>query len=70
LTALLLIALYLGEPRGRLTSDCARMLMQEFTRLLHKMETVLRADDTGIYENLGRQIFRHTDFLYLARGIH
>ena len=70
LTALLLIALYLGERRGRLTADCARMLMQEFTRLPHKMETVLQADETGVYENLARQLFRHTDFLYLARGIH
>ena len=70
LTALLLIALYLGERRGRLTSDCGRLLMQEFTRLPLKMETVLQADDAGVYENLARQLFRHTDFLYLARGIH
>ena len=70
LTALLLIALYLGERRGRLTADCARKLMQEFTRLPHKMETVLQADETGLYENLARLLFRHTDFLYLARGIH
>jgi len=70
LAALLLIALYLGERRGRLTSDCARVLMQEFTRLPHKMESVLQADQSGFYESLARQLFRHTDFLYLARGIH
>jgi glucosamine--fructose-6-phosphate aminotransferase (isomerizing) len=70
LTALLLIALYLGERRGRLTAESARELMQEFTRLPHKMETVLQADETGVYEALARQLFRHTDFLYLARGIH
>src|SRR3990170_212655 len=70
LTALLLIALYLGERRGRLTPDCARVLMQEFTRLPHKMESVLQADESGFYESLARQLFRHTDFLYLARGIH
>jgi glutamine---fructose-6-phosphate transaminase (isomerizing) len=70
LTALLLIALYLGERRGRLTADFARNLMQEFTRLPHKMETVLQAEETGLYESLARQLFRHTDFLYLARGIH
>jgi len=70
LAALLLIALYLGERRGRLTPDCARVLMQEFTRLPHKMESVLQADESGFYESLARQLFRHTDFLYLARGIH
>jgi glutamine---fructose-6-phosphate transaminase (isomerizing) len=70
LTALLLIALYLGDRHERLTGDCARMLMQDFTRLPHKMETVLQQDEAGVYENLAKQLFRHTDFLYLARGIH
>jgi glucosamine--fructose-6-phosphate aminotransferase (isomerizing) len=44
--------------------------MQEFTRLPQKMESVLQGDDSGTYEALARQLFRHTDFLYLARGIH
>jgi glucosamine--fructose-6-phosphate aminotransferase (isomerizing) len=70
LTALLLIALYLGERRGRLSPERARCLMQEFTRLPHKMEMVLQGDEAGTYEALARQFFRHTDFLYLARGIH
>jgi glucosamine--fructose-6-phosphate aminotransferase (isomerizing) len=70
LTALLLLALYLGERRNRITPECARGLMQEFTRLPLKMETVLQGDDSGIYEGLSKQLFRHTDFLYLARGIH
>jgi glucosamine--fructose-6-phosphate aminotransferase (isomerizing) len=70
LTALLLIALYLGERRGRLSRERARGLMQEFTRLPHKMESVLQGDQAGTYEALARQFFRHTDFLYLARGIH
>jgi glucosamine--fructose-6-phosphate aminotransferase (isomerizing) len=70
LTALLLIALYLGERRGRLSPDCARDLMQEFTRIPHKMDTVLQGEESGLYENLARLLFRHTDFLYLARGVH
>jgi glucosamine--fructose-6-phosphate aminotransferase (isomerizing) len=70
LTALLLIALYLGERRGHLSADRARSMMQEFTRIPHKMETVLQGEEAGIYESLAKQLFRHTDFLYLARGIH
>src|ERR1700687_894367 len=70
LTALLLLASNLGQVRGKLTEVAARNLMQEFTRMPHKIETVLQADNTGFYENLARQFFRYTDFLYLGRGIH
>jgi len=70
LTALLLLASYLGQIRGKMSEDAARKLMQEFTRLPHKMETVLLAEESGFYENLARQFFRYTDFLYLGRGIH
>src|SRR3981081_496836 len=70
LTALLLLASYLGQIRGRLSEAAARILMQEFTRIPHKIETVLQADNSGFYENLARQFFRYTDFLYLGRGIH
>ena len=70
LTALMLIALHLGRLRGNLSAESSTALMQEFTRIPHKIETVLEADRTGVYETLARQLFRHTDFLYLARGIH
>jgi glutamine---fructose-6-phosphate transaminase (isomerizing) len=70
LTALMLIALYLGQLRGKLAADAAKKLMQEFTRLPQKLETILQGDQDGIYEGLARQFFRYTDFLYLARGIH
>jgi glutamine---fructose-6-phosphate transaminase (isomerizing) len=70
LTALLLLASHLGQLRGRLAPEGAKHLMQEFTRIPHKMETVLQADESGLYEQLARQFFRHTDFLYLGRGIH
>jgi len=70
LTALLLLAVYLGQIRGTLTSEASKTLLQEFTRIPHKMETILQTEETGFYENLGRQFFRHTDFLYLGRGIH
>jgi glutamine---fructose-6-phosphate transaminase (isomerizing) len=70
LTALLLLAAHLGQVRGKLTADASRSLMQEFTRIPHKIEMVLQTEESGVYESLARQLFRHTDFLYLGRGIH
>src|SRR6266487_1843210 len=70
LTALVLLAAYLGEVRGALSGDAAKHLLQEFTKIPHKIETILQADQTGFYENLARQFFRCSDFLYLGRGIH
>ena len=70
LAALVLLASYLGQSRETLAPAQARDLMLEFTRIPHKMETILQAEDTGFYENLARQFFRQSDFLYLGRGIH
>ena len=70
LTALTLVSLYLAQVRETVTNDCAKNLMQELTRLPHKMETILQGDEAGIYENLARELFRYSDFLYLGRGIH
>ena len=70
LAALLLLASYLGQTCGKLSAEAARALMLEFTRIPHKMETVLQAEERGLYENLARQFFRQSDFLYLGRGIH
>ncbi|MFY9804314.1 MAG: glutamine--fructose-6-phosphate transaminase (isomerizing) [Candidatus Acidiferrales bacterium] len=68
LTALMLTALYLAQVRGKLTPAAATHLMQELTRIPHKIETILQHD--AEFEELGRILFRHTDFLYLGRGIH
>jgi glutamine---fructose-6-phosphate transaminase (isomerizing) len=70
LTALVLLAIYLGETRYALSGEAAKTLLQEFTKIPHKIETILQADQTGLYENLARQFFRCSDFLYLGRGIH
>ena len=70
LTALLLLAIKLGDIRGTLSGEKAKALLQELTRIPHKMETILQADEKGTFEALARQFFRHTDFLYLGRGIH
>ncbi|HTA60052.1 MAG TPA: glutamine--fructose-6-phosphate transaminase (isomerizing) [Candidatus Baltobacteraceae bacterium] len=70
LAALVLLASYLGQVREKMAADAARKLMLEFTRIPHKMETILQAEETGFYETLARQYFRQSDFLYLGRGIH
>jgi glucosamine--fructose-6-phosphate aminotransferase (isomerizing) len=68
LTALLLTALYLGQVREKLTSADAHKYMQELTRVPHKIESILQKESA--LEELSRQFFRHTDFLFLGRGIH
>jgi glucosamine--fructose-6-phosphate aminotransferase (isomerizing) len=68
LTALAILALYMGQVRGKLPADASRKLMEELNRIPHKMETILQHDAET--EELARQFFRHTDFLYLGRGIH
>ena len=70
LTALVLLAIYLGENRGALSGDAAKNLLQEFIKIPHKIETILQADQSGFYDNLAREFFRCSDFLYLGRGIH
>jgi glutamine---fructose-6-phosphate transaminase (isomerizing) len=68
LTALLLTALHLAQVRGQVTSAASRSLMQKLTRAPHGIETVLQHDSQ--IEDLAKQFFRHTDFLYLGRSIH
>jgi len=68
LAALLLLAMRIGQSRGTLSPATSQLVMQELTRVPHKMETILQRD--AQIEELGRQMFRHTDFLYLGRGIH
>jgi glucosamine--fructose-6-phosphate aminotransferase (isomerizing) len=70
ISALLLLASYLGQIRGKLLPEAARKLMLESLQIPHKVETILQADSTGLYESLARQFFRQSDFLYLGRGIH
>jgi glutamine---fructose-6-phosphate transaminase (isomerizing) len=71
LTALLLLAIRLGEARGALSAESAKGLLQEFTRIPHKIENILQqGEENGILDSLARQFFRHSDFLYLGRGIH
>ncbi|MCL6480506.1 MAG: glutamine--fructose-6-phosphate transaminase (isomerizing), partial [Firmicutes bacterium] len=68
LTALVLVALYLARVRGFGINEQIGTLMRELTRLPQKLEAILQRDEE--IEDLARQLFRHTDFLYLGRGIH
>jgi len=63
-----LFALYLGQLRGYLTADESRQHVKELLELPVKIETLLGQDDQ--IEELSRQLFRSTDFLYLGRGIN
>ena len=68
LTALAVLAIYLGQVRGMLQLDAAQKLMQELTNIPQKMDAILRRDEQC--KELAHQFFRTTDFLYLGRGIH
>ena len=68
LTALYILAMYLGQVRGVLDEPASRCLVQELLHVPHKLEQVLSHD--AHLEDLGRKLFRVTDFLFLGRGIH
>jgi glucosamine--fructose-6-phosphate aminotransferase (isomerizing) len=68
LTALFILAMYLGQIREQLSPEESKKLMQELVRLPGKLEAVL--SNEAIYQELERALFRSTDFLYLGRGIH
>ncbi len=68
LTALFILAMYLGQTRDTLDSEASRCLVQELLRIPAKLETVLSHD--AIYDELTRRLFRATDFLFLGRGVH
>src|SRR6266404_3316017 len=68
LTALFILAMYLGQANRHLDESMSRCLVQELLRLPGKLETVLSHD--AMYEELARKLFRATDFLFLGRGVH
>jgi len=68
LTALFILAMYLGQVREALSDEESSHLVQELVRLPGKLETVLSHDT--IYDDLVKKLFRATDFLFLGRGVH
>ncbi len=69
LTALFLLAMKLGQLRGRLDAARSVALMEELSRVPGKIEEVLRSC-SGLCERLARDFSNARDFLYLGRGIH
>ena len=68
MVALYLLGLYLGQVRGVLSQEEARFHAQELAELPVKLEHLLNNSDS--IEELSKEFFRVTDFLYLGRGIN
>jgi glutamine---fructose-6-phosphate transaminase (isomerizing) len=69
LTALFLLALKLGQLRGRIDKERSIALMEELNRIPAKIEEVLRTRSAQC-EQLAKDFANARDFLYLGRGIH
>jgi glucosamine--fructose-6-phosphate aminotransferase (isomerizing) len=68
LTALVLLAMHLGQARETLPEADSIALVQELMLLPGKLEHVLQQD--AHIEELARKLYRATDFLFLGRGVH
>jgi glucosamine--fructose-6-phosphate aminotransferase (isomerizing) len=68
LTALFLVAMYLGQVREVLNHDASMKLVEKLLHVPSLLEDILRRD--AIYEDLAKTLSRASDFLYLGRGIH
>ncbi|HKP36865.1 MAG TPA: glutamine--fructose-6-phosphate transaminase (isomerizing) [Pyrinomonadaceae bacterium] len=66
--ALYLFALYLGQLRGTLDRDQSLAHVRQLAELPVKMEHLLNESES--IEELSKEFFRVTDFLYLGRGIN
>jgi len=66
--ALYLFGLYLGQVRGVLDAEEAKHHAQQLAELPVKIEHLLNGSDE--IEELAKEFFRSTDFLYLGRGIN
>jgi glutamine---fructose-6-phosphate transaminase (isomerizing) len=68
LTALFLIAMYMGQVRETLDEKTSHNLVDQLLHIPLQLEELLRRD--AIYEDLSKALFRSSDFLYLGRGVH
>ena len=69
LTALFLLAMKLGQLRGRLDKEQSVAYIEELGRIPAKIEEVLRGRSAQC-EALAKDFSTARDFLYLGRGIH
>ncbi|MCK5243248.1 glutamine--fructose-6-phosphate transaminase (isomerizing) [bacterium] len=68
LTALHLLALYLGRHRKALTPATAAAHMDRLRQVPRLIEDVIKMDKH--IEEIAQKVFKHRDFLYLGRGIN
>ncbi|MCS6884417.1 MAG: glutamine--fructose-6-phosphate transaminase (isomerizing) [Acidobacteriota bacterium] len=68
MTALYLFALYLAQVRNLLSAEKRYKYICDMIELPVKIESLLSHDDA--IEDLAKEFFRSTDFLYLGRGIN
>jgi glucosamine--fructose-6-phosphate aminotransferase (isomerizing) len=69
LTALFLLALKLGQLRGKLDAAESVALIEQLSRIPHKIEETLNSCSAQC-EELAKDFSNARDFLYLGRGIH
>jgi glucosamine--fructose-6-phosphate aminotransferase (isomerizing) len=68
LTALYLLAIYLGREKGTIGGNKAKELINELRRLPHLVGNVLKEDEK--LKKLAHEFSHYKDFLYLGRGIN
>ena len=68
LTALYMLAMYLGAKRGILGTNRLSEMIRELAHLPHMLGALL--SDHQQYDRLAHQFARYSDFLYLGRGIN
>ncbi|MBI2150110.1 MAG: glutamine--fructose-6-phosphate transaminase (isomerizing) [Acidobacteria bacterium] len=68
LACLYLVALHLAKLHKTMADPEMRKALTDLTELPHKMEMIL--ENAKHIEDMSKALFRHRDFLFLARGIH
>lgn len=68
MAAIYLLALYLGQLRGKIDEKDAKRYAQELAELPLKIERLLNEADS--FKDLSKEFFHSQDFLYLGRGIN
>ncbi|MBL8149043.1 MAG: glutamine--fructose-6-phosphate transaminase (isomerizing) [Blastocatellia bacterium] len=68
MVALYLFTIYIAQIRGKISLEQSKKFISNLNELPVKIETLLSKDD--LIEDLSKELFRSTDFLYLGRGIN
>jgi glutamine---fructose-6-phosphate transaminase (isomerizing) len=68
IVALHLLAMYLGQIRGTLTPEAARLHIEGLAQLPLLLEKTLGCEH--ITEEIAKRFYQRSDFLYLGRGIN